>query len=113
MRGAPRLVSVDRVPQRVLVTGGAGFVGATLCLAIADRCPQTEVVALDSLRRAGSELNVVRLREAGVAFVHGDVRNREDLEQVGEIDALIECSAEPSVLAGMGTGADFVVQTNL
>jgi CDP-paratose 2-epimerase len=29
------------------------------------------------------------------------------------VQAVVECSAEPSVLAGMGSGADFVVQTNL
>ena len=98
--------------SRVLVSGGAGFVGASVCLALAS-IPGAEVVALDSLKRRGSELNLPRLRQAGVEFVHGDVRNREDLEALGPIQAVIECSAEPSVLAGMGTGADFVVQTNL
>jgi CDP-paratose 2-epimerase len=100
-------------PARVLVTGGAGFVGANLCLAIADAHPEAEVIALDSLKRRGSELNLARLREAGVAFVHGDVRRREDLLALEPVDARVECSAEPSVLAGAGTGADYVVQTNL
>jgi len=101
------------LPTRILVTGGAGFVGANLCLAIAARSPGTEVVALDSLKRRGSELNLARLREAGVRFVHGDVRERGDLLGLEPVEAIVECSAEPSVLAGMGSGADFVVQTNL
>jgi CDP-paratose 2-epimerase len=100
-------------PGRILVTGGAGFVGANLCLALAEQVPGAEVIALDSLMRRGSELNLARLRAAGVAFVHGDVRVREDLMAIEPVDAIVECSAEPSVLAGMGTGADFVVQTNL
>jgi CDP-paratose 2-epimerase len=99
------------VPGRILVTGGAGFVGANLCLALAAQ--GAEVVALDSLKRRGSELNLPRLREAGVEFVHGDVRERGDLLGLGPVQAIVECSAEPSVLAGMGGGADFVVQTNL
>jgi CDP-paratose 2-epimerase len=100
-------------PRRVLVTGGAGFIGASLCLALRRSHPETDVVALDSLRRRGSELNLERLRDAGVTFVHGDVRERSDLLLVEPVEALVECSAEPSVLAGMGSGADFVVQTNL
>jgi CDP-paratose 2-epimerase len=99
------------VPSRILVTGGAGFVGANLCLALAAQ--GADVVALDSLKRRGSELNLPRLREAGVAFVHGDVRERGDLLGLEPVEAIVECSAEPSVLAGMGGGADFVVQTNL
>jgi len=101
------------LPSRVLVTGGAGFVGASLCLALAEAHPATEVIALDSLKRRGSELNLARLREAGITFVHGDVRQRDDLFVLEPVDAVVECSAEPSVLAGMGTGADYVVQTNL
>ncbi|HEX8207644.1 MAG TPA: NAD-dependent epimerase/dehydratase family protein [Solirubrobacteraceae bacterium] len=99
--------------MRVLITGGAGFVGANLCVALAARHPGWELVALDNLRRRGAELNLPRLREAGVRFVHGDVRVRDDLAGAGEVDAIVECSAEPSVLAGAEGDADYLVQTNL
>jgi CDP-paratose 2-epimerase len=99
--------------RRVLVTGGAGFVGANLCVALAVRHPDWELVALDNLSRRGSELNLPRLREAGVAFLHADVRSREDVLGAGELDALVECSAEPSVMAGVGGSPDYLVQTNL
>jgi CDP-paratose 2-epimerase len=98
---------------KLLVTGGAGFVGANLAIGLAERHPGWEVVALDNLHRRGSELNLTRLRDAGVAFVHGDVRERADLDAVGEIGALIECSAEPSVLAGLGGDLEYLVHTNL
>ena len=78
--------------MRVLVTGGAGFVGANIALGLAGRHPDWEVVALDNLRRRGSELNLPRLREGGVSFVHGDIRVREDLE-VGEVGAVVESAA--------------------
>ena len=99
--------------MRVLITGGAGFVGASVALGLRSRRPGWSVVAFDSLKRRGAELNLARLRAAGVEFVHGDVRSREDLLAVEPVQAIVECSAEPSVLAGMGTGADYVVQTNL
>jgi CDP-paratose 2-epimerase len=99
--------------MRTLVTGGAGFVGSSVCVALAERNPDWELLAFDNLKRRGSELNLPRLREAGVAFVHGDVREPGDLMAVPRIDALVECSAEPSVLAGYGVDADYVVRTNL
>src|SRR5688500_3110101 len=75
MAQCSRLPSVG-VP-RVLVTGGAGFVGANLAVGLAERHPGHEIVAFDNLKRRGSELNLQRLREAGVGFVHGDVRARD------------------------------------
>ena len=41
---------------RVLVTGGAGFVGGSVALALKQRHPAWEVTALDNLKRRGSEL---------------------------------------------------------
>ena len=99
--------------MRLLITGGAGFVGANLACGLAARHPDWQLVALDNLHRRGSELNLARLREAGVKFVHGDVRQREDLLGVGAIEALLECSAEPSALAGLDDGPDYVVAANL
>jgi len=97
---------------RVLVTGGCGFVGASMSVALASRNPDWELVAFDNLRRRGSELNLPRLKEAGVEFVHGDVRELDDVLGVSRIDALVECSAEPAVLAGFES-PDYVVSTNL
>jgi CDP-paratose 2-epimerase len=97
----------------VTVTGGAGFVGSNVCVGLAARHPDWSITALDNLMRRGSELNLPRLREAGVAFQHGDVRSQDDLLAIGAVDALVECSAEPSVMAGVGSGPGYVVQSNL
>ncbi len=98
--------------MRILITGGAGFVGANLGVALARRHAGWEIVALDNLMRRGSELNLPRLREAGVEFAHGDVREPADLAAAGPFDAMVECSAEPSVLAGFAD-TSYSVQTNL
>lgn len=98
--------------SRVLVTGGAGFVGASVCVALgAD--PEHEVIALDNLHRRGSELNLDRLERSGVQFVRGDVRDEAALGAIGPIEALVECSAEPSALAGMSGDTAYSFQTNL
>ncbi|HEX6817000.1 MAG TPA: NAD-dependent epimerase/dehydratase family protein [Ktedonobacterales bacterium] len=104
--------------QTILITGGAGFVGSNLAIDLKLRASGRRVLALDNLHRRGSEANLPRLRAAGVEFVHGDIRNPEDLrleDQLrGEgIDLLLECSAEPSVLAGYGAAPDYVLNTNL
>lgn len=46
-------------------------------------------------------------------FVHGDIRNHEDLFSLDKIDSLIGCSAEPSVLAGHDGSPDYIINTNL
>jgi CDP-paratose 2-epimerase len=87
--------------KNILITGGAGFVGSCLGLGLKQRYPDWQVSALDNLKRRGSELNLARLKQAGIEFVHGDVRNPEDLDPVLlKPDLILECSAEPSVLAG-------------
>jgi CDP-paratose 2-epimerase len=48
-----------------------------------------------------------------VSFRHGDVRELDDLLAVGELDVLLECSAEPSALAGIDGSPDYVVKSNL
>ncbi|HEV7126972.1 MAG TPA: NAD-dependent epimerase/dehydratase family protein [Ktedonobacterales bacterium] len=100
--------------QTILITGGAGFVGSNLAIWLKSRYPATHIIAADNLRRGGSETNLPRLREHGIEFVHCDIRNPEDLRlERRPIDLILECSAEPSVLAGYADAPDYVINTNL
>lgn len=98
--------------KSVLITGGAGFVGSSLAINLKEKYPSYHVVCMDNLHRRGSELNLPRLQAFGISFVHGDIRHQEDFEPIGEIDILIDAAAEPSVLAGIDGGIDYLVNTN-
>jgi len=98
---------------RLLITGGAGFVGSNLAVSLASRHPDWELIALDNLYRRGSEMNLPRLEEAGVQFVKGDVREPGDLAALPPLTALVECSAEPSVMSGVDGDSSYLFETNL
>src|SRR6185369_5083400 len=90
-----------RFPMRLLLTGACGFVGSTLALAMKEGWPDWELIGLDNLSRPGSEMNRAVLRARGLRLVHGDLRNRSDLEGLPVCDWIIDAAANPSVLAGV------------
>lgn len=99
--------------KNILICGGCGFCGSNLAIYLKMYNQFTNhVTCLDSLKRRGSELNIPRIQKYGIKFVHGDIRNREDLFGLGDTDILIECSAEPSVLAGYGGSPLHTVNAN-
>ena len=99
--------------MKIVVTGGAGFVGSTICLQLKHKYPTYEIVAFDNLKRRGSELNLSDFQKKGIPFFHGDIRNNEDLSALGNFDVLIEASAEPSVTAGLDSDPTYVINNNL
>ncbi len=99
--------------RRMLITGGAGFVGASLAVMFREAFPELEVIGFDNLTRRGSELNLPRLRRHGVAFVHGDIRCADDIAAAGRFDILVDCAADASVQSGVKGSPVQVLQTNL
>jgi len=95
-----------------LITGGAGFVGSNVALALRSAMPDARITCMDNLYRAGSQLNLPRFAEAGIMFHRGDVRDPSTFPDE-PFDLMIECSAEPSVLAGQDGSPDYLFQTNL
>ncbi|HWT04801.1 MAG TPA: NAD-dependent epimerase/dehydratase family protein [Xanthomonadales bacterium] len=102
------------MPSTILVAGGAGFVGSNLALRLRDRYPDARIVAADSLKRRGSEWNLPRLAAARVEFQHADIRRPDDLAfPKTRFDLIVDCSAEPAVLAAYERGPSAVIDTNL
>lgn len=99
--------------MKIVITGGAGFVGSTLCIQLKSKYPNYEIVAFDNLKRRGSELNLTDFQKLAIPFIHGEIRNNEDILALGNFDVLIEASAEPSVTAGLDSDPTYVINNNL
>ena len=103
-------------PRRLLVTGGAGFIGSNLtrhALARATELGIDRVVVLDALTYAGHLANLEGV--SGYAFVHGDICDRSTVERVfaeHEIDAVLHLAAESHVDRSIESAGAFV-QTNV
>jgi UDP-glucose 4-epimerase len=79
---------------RVLVTGGAGFIGANLCRALSDADDVREVVVLDDLS-TGSRENLSGLP---VQLVEGSILDAPLVDDlVRRVDAVVHLAARPSV----------------
>jgi len=98
--------------KNILITGGAGFVGLNLAVYLNDQLQSCNIVCFDNLIRAGSKNNVRRLEDKGISFIKGDIRDKEQLLALPKIDLLIECSAEPSILASY-EDPTYTIDTNL
>ena len=80
--GSENLACYDRKRMRLLVTGGAGFIGSNFVHYTLDRHPRYEVTVLDALTYAGNEANLAPA--AGkIEFVKGDICD------AGPVDSLI------------------------
>jgi CDP-paratose 2-epimerase len=86
---------------KILLTGSCGFAGTTLIKALLASEESISVTGLDNLCRPGSEGNVEVLRRLGVNLVRGDIRFASDVDTLPNVDWVIDCSANPSVLAGL------------
>ena len=90
--------------MRILITGACGFVGSTLARDFLCHREGLEIWGLDNFLREGSRTNLKPLLAQGVKVLEGDIRHPEDLRKIPKVDWVVDCAAEPSVLAGTGRG---------
>ncbi len=67
--------------QKILVTGGAGFIGSNYVHYALDHHPTWEIVVLDKLTYAGNLDNLKDIRDR-ITFIQGDIANPEDVEKL-------------------------------
>jgi CDP-paratose 2-epimerase len=101
--------------MRILITGICGFVGSELAKALKASTSNLEIHGIDNFSRPGSWLNRSDLSAIGIRVVHGDIRQASDLEALGSFDWVIDCAANPSVLAGVDgkSSARQLIENNL
>jgi dTDP-glucose 4,6-dehydratase len=79
---------------RVLVTGGAGFIGSNFVRRTLETRPGVEIVVLDALTYAGSLSNLEGL-DGKYEFAHGNILNVELVDQlVSKVDLVVHFAAE-------------------
>ncbi len=84
--------------MRLLVTGGAGFIGSSFVRNHLESRPDGEVVVFDKLTYAGNRANLEGLPEDRLRFVEGDICDRESVhELVAQCDAVVNFAAESHV----------------
>lgn len=101
--------------MKLLITGICGFAGSTLARALLDERAGLEITGIDNFIRPGSQTNIADLKRRGLRLHHGDVRAASDFETLPAMDFVIDCAANPSVLAGVDgrTSSRQLVEHNL
>jgi len=82
--------------MKILVTGGAGFIGCNFVHYMLEKYPNEEIVVLDKLTYAGRLENLQDVMDK-ITFIKGDICDREDVEKVKECDAIFNFAAETHV----------------
>lgn len=87
--------------MKILVTGGAGFIGGNFVYYQLNNHPDDEIICLDALTYAGNMSTLeTALKNDKFSFVRGDIANREFVEKVFEEynpDAVVNFAAESHV----------------
>lgn len=96
--------------MKILVTGGCGFVGANICLALKKK--SNKVFSLDNLSRKSSVLNFEILKKKGIKNYKIDIFNEKKIQKLIKFDLIIDCCAEAAVEVSK-KDIDRVFNTNL
>lgn len=102
--------------MKVLITGGAGFIGSNYTYYRFENHPKDEIFVLDKLTYAGNLENLDKLKnESRFNFVQGDITDKDFIDALFEkekFDIVVHFAAETHVDRSI-TGPDIFVQTNI
>src|SRR5207244_4742183 len=97
--------------MRLLVTGGAGFVGSEFVRMTLHEHPDDEVVVLDKLTYAGNERNLEAVRDhPRFRFVRGDICDQTVVHELaGTTDVILNFAAESHVDRSLEAPGQFIL----
>lgn len=100
--------------MKLLVTGGAGFIGSCFVRHILNKYKDYKVINLDALTYAGNIENLDDIKDnPNYKFVHGNICDKKLVrELVNEVDAVINFAAESHVDRSI-TGPEIFIDTNV
>jgi dTDP-glucose 4,6-dehydratase len=95
---------------RVLVTGGAGFIGSNFIRLVRERRPRWRIVNYDALTYAGNPVNLADIAgDPHYTFVHADIRDRGAMTTaLAGCDAVVHFAAESHVDRSINDSGPFV-----
>ena len=100
----------------LLVTGGAGFIGANFVHYWLKHYPRDRVIALDALTYAGNKENLIPVENLeNFRFVHGNILDQELIEELlrkDKVDTVVHFAAESHVDRSI-LGPDAFLETNI
>jgi dTDP-glucose 4,6-dehydratase len=101
---------VKRSLKRLLIAGGAGFIGSNFVRLLRKRRPSVGIVVLDSLTYAGNRANISEFQGAkGFEFVHDEITNRKKVDELAaDVDAIINFAAHTHVDRSLLDPREFV-----
>src|SRR2546427_5830629 len=90
---------MSREFRRLLIAGGAGFIGSNFVRLLRKERPGTETWVLDKLTYAGNLANLAEFEgKPGYRFVHGDICDRNLIDSLAQqVDAIVNFAAETHV----------------
>lgn len=87
--------------MKILITGICGFAGFSIAERLLESLSNLQIIGLDNFSRNGSELNISDISNLGVTLIRGDIRSQSDIDALPKVDWVLDCAANPSVLAGL------------
>lgn len=95
---------------RILVTGGAGFIGSNFVRWMLDRHPTLEITVLDKLTYAGNLANLADVEgDSRFRFVHGDIVDSRLVDELSaDVQAIVNFAAESHVDRSIETARAFI-----